>query len=308
MEWHEKCRMLIAAAAVGFTGLMACAGELSDLFQRVTQLESLGLTASVQFRPIQPEHAESCCPLQVQAGEVIEGSFSYMADGIMWRMDSFLDPAQYPQMNTTILYNGAHFAYQANNAGVLSIKTGAPPSVWGMMLMNPAFEIIQFLLPLNDDNEGRQPQLVEAKAAAAAALTGSVHWETVTFEGKSFERAEFPGAVYHDVAYTHRLYTLPGQRDRPRVIDRVDTEGRVITRTRFSGYEDVIVPSGAPWAWPKSVLWQAFHPGDSSLVLEVAMTLDWIVFNQPEAFAAGVFDPEAMAPVGAVFIDGALQP
>lgn len=239
---------------------------------------------------------------------MVDGSFAYVADTDKWRIDSYLDPTKYPGMNTTLLYDGAQFAYQAHEMSVLSVQSGPAPASLGMMLLNPAFESIQFLFPLDQTNEGAQAQLADVKAVTANTTLGSVTWTPVLVNGKTLDRAEFPGSTYNGIVYTHHVYAKSNAHDRPLIIDRVDAAGGVITRTQLSHYDDVISPTGSNSAWPRNVTWQVFDPNDGGLVGEISMVIDGVSINQPTQIAQGVFDVASLPPASVTVVNGVAQP
>ena len=306
----SRHKSLVLGVLVG--GIMlppgaAAAGELSDLANRITSLDSVGVVATVRAQFIDPERVE-CCPVAVQAGGVVEGSYSYAAEDTKWRIDSYLDPSQYPGMNTSMIFDGGQFAYQDNEQSILSLQSGVPAESIGMVLPNPTFEMIQFLLPLGDHNSGHETQLSDAKMAASAADLTGVAWSPAVFEGKALDVAVFPGSVYEGVAYEHRVYAKPAAHDRPLVIDRVDTSGNILTRTRLSVYQDVVSVGEAVYPWPKRVNWQVFDPSNGALVVQMTMDIEWMMTNEPGALSIGTFDTAALSQVDTVVIDGILQP
>ena len=286
----------------------AHAGDLQDLLDQYQLIEQFVLTASVQVNIDRPDVDGFCCPLAAEEGEAVDGWFSYTADGAKWRMDSHLDPTKFPGMDTIIMYDGTSFVYQALDASIRSVQDGPPPAALGLMLLNPAFEPLQFLFPLEDANEGSQPQLEDVQAAVSATTLGSVLWTPVLVDGKALDRAEFPGATYRGVAYSHRVHAKPNAHDRPLIIDRVDAAGGVITRTRLSHYETAVTSSGATTAWPRNVKWEVYDPNTGDLAAEISMVIDGISVNDPTQVAEGIFDVESLPPASIRVVNGEIQP
>lgn len=302
---------LVLGAAIGCQVLgqgPAQAGDLQSLLDQYQLIDQLVLSASVQVNIDRPDVDGFCCPLAAEEGEAVDGWFSYIADGAKWRMDNHLDPTKYPGMDTIILFDGATFVYQALDASVRSVQAGPPPSALGLMLLNPAFEPLQFLFPLDDANEGSQPQLSEIKAVTAATTLGAIQWTPVLVDGKTLDRAEFPGATYRGVAYTHHVYAKPNAHDRPLIIDRVDAAGGVITRTRLAHYETTIASSGSTTAWPRNVKWEVYDPNSGDLAAEISMVIDGISVNDLSQVTEGIFGVESLPPATTQVVNGEIQP
>ncbi|MEZ6241774.1 MAG: hypothetical protein R3B57_01900 [Phycisphaerales bacterium] len=297
------------ALALGFFSVgIARAGELQDLLGQYALLDQIAFTASVQVSIDRPDENGFCCALTAGDSEVINGWFSYIADGSKWRMDSHLDPTKYPGMDTAMIFDGATFAYQAMDVCVLSVDDGPPPAVLGMMLLNPVFEPLQFLFPLDESNEGSQPQLADVKAVASATTLGTIQWTSVVVGGKTLDRTEFPGATYNGIAYTHHVYTKPGAHDRPVIIDRVDAAGGVITRARLSHYEDAISATGATTAWPRTVEWEVYEPNSGVLIAEISMVIDAVSVNDPDDIDPIAFDIQSLPAASTTSYNGVILP
>ena len=251
-----------AVLGVGCTSFGAL-GQVDDLDQILEQYAAVGqmhMIANMQLEI--SSGGELCCTgLGTEAVVPIEGSLVYSADGEMWRLDSFMDPVRYPGMDTSLLYDGQLFAYFEAGVGVLATQADANPKVWGMMLPNPAFEAVQFLFPMTDENAHRQPRLVDVQALAAETTLQSIVWGTGIVDDVVLDLAEFPGGVYDGTSYTFHVYTKPGVHSRPLVIDRVDSDGALLTRTRLSIYETIPLGGGVS-VWPRTIAWQVFDPLD----------------------------------------------
>jgi len=289
----------------------ANAGELDDLLAQYATVQSATISASVQINLISGGGATECCGtlVTVPANDPIEGDFWYVVDGDQWRMESFMDPARYPGMDTALLFDGAQFAYLARDTGVMGIEQGAPPASLGMTLQNPLFEPLQFLFPIDDANELGQIQLTDAWEKAATTDLSNVQWDPVFVEGRHMHAATFPGAVYNGVPYQHHVYAPTDDHPRPTFIDRVDENANVVTRTKLLHYESVVSENGQliTW-WPRRISWDVFD-SQGQLVVQMSMIIEEVSVNDPQSIPADAFDVQALqAQAQTVVVDGVVQP
>jgi len=253
MNSVSKSRLSIfAMACVSLVMVSATHAErdFSDLVDQFEAIDTIQFNATVDARLTAPDPEIEACGLVV-SDQVIEGKFDYVASGDQYRVDSFMDTSLYPQMDTTIAYDGDYFQMLMAQ-GTLTLKPVDTDAVT-LSLPNPILELAQFLDPLDDDNADRRKQLKVVRTLAANASLDDVQWETVNLNGTQRERTILPGGTYNGVEYEHHVYVQPGDRDRPVRIDRVTVDdGTVHTSARFSHYVKHLTGQ-AEFHWPTNV-------------------------------------------------------
>lgn len=247
-----------AAAALANSFARAENGQLSDLLQQYPAVDSIHLQATVDVRVFSDEASQSGIAGE---GRVIEGTYEFRAAGERYRVDSYLDESRFPGMNATIAYDGNRFQMLFKGDSLL-ILGGADNDALMQSLPNPLVELVQFLVPLTDESASRRVRFKDARTAAAEdTLVAAAAWDVVVDDRATLERTIMPGGTYEGLTYVHHIFVVPGERNRPIRIDRVE-EGtdQVISSASFSHYSR-IQANGTAYDWPTRVRLIAYQDG-----------------------------------------------
>lgn len=270
---------LVTSAALG-------SGNPNEMLEQFRDIWSMTVTASVQMEiEPDPETCESVTP-----GELIQGQVAYWADGSSWRIDSYLDPALISGMNTKVALAGSNFQYLSRSDDVLSISTSGAAGVIGMTLANPLFETLQFLYPITEQNANAVPQLVNIRGAATASTMSGCTWSTVQIDGRTLDRTELPGGLNEGVLYTHRVYARGSNHGRPVRVDRVDSAGKVITRTLLDNYFECTGGDGETYHWPRTVVVEVMAADGTAVANRISFVIGAVTVNSAAAVPTGTFD------------------
>jgi hypothetical protein len=185
----------------------------------------------------------------------IMGEIEYWAAGDNYRINSYVDPAKYPGMDTQVAYNGERFQLLRLSASTLSYSVRDSASLLPI-LPNPLLELLQFRYPVTDENSPYRLRLKDIVKDKIPDAFWNVEWVSVKEKHRILERAEFPGGTYEGQEYVHAVYAVPGSRNKPVRIDRVTARGPV-TSAEFSHYFRVDTADG-PSFWPRRVVLKAF--------------------------------------------------
>lgn len=262
------------------------AGTLSDFVNQVRAIESIHLRASVDIR-IFDSDGKDIGP--AGNGAVVEGTYALWMSGDKYRIDSFMDPALYPGMITTLAYDGARFQMLLGDSGILTASSQDTDAA-AMTLPNPVVEMLPFMAPLDDDTADRRVRLKDlSDRIPRVDLIADVEWEPIKrgfMAVEQLERAILPGGVYKEIAYDHHVYATPGRRDRPIRIDRVMQHGQVWTSTEFSHYFKIVTNEGVVTHWPRHLAFKGYN-SEGELGGQMTYTITSLELNEP--IDSGVF-------------------
>jgi hypothetical protein len=237
--------LVLMAAACTLAAPCLAQNSLQAFVDRYPAIQSIALSANVSYfvSPL----ADVCEEGGGITGLPITGRYSYSASGGMWRSRSYMDHESLNYLRTEVAYDGAAHHYHMLDPDILSITLGDDDRSMGLVLPNPLLNATQFLIPVSDDNAHHDPTLSEIKAVANAVDYSSVTWTLDPASQGALEYADLPGDTHEGHAYIHRVYAPVGERDRPVRIDRIATNGAVLTRTLLSEYvdfgDDLILPT-----------------------------------------------------------------
>lgn len=248
--WLAVCTAWLAAPSFAQDG----DPDLREVVEQFQSVSSLHFTASVDLRVFSADLV-GCCVGIAADGTVISGKMEYWAAGDMYRLNSYMDPAKYPGMDSEFAYDGQHFQLLLKSGSVLTYSAQDNASVV-IMLPNPLLELLQFRYPFTEANAGLRLRLKDVISDQIPEEFWNVNCVNVEENGQVLERAEFPGGTYQGQQYVHHVFTLPGSRNKPLRIDWVTTEA-TISSAEFSHYFRVATTSG-PTFWPRSVILRAF--------------------------------------------------
>jgi len=307
--------VLSGIAVCGSVGLLVAAVvkadppgsfDLSHVVRQFRLLDSLRFSATVelvQSRPADPGDTlpvDDCAgPVERPAGPlgVVGGHYECFASGDRYRVDSYLDPSKMPGMSTQVAFDGQSFQLLLPN-GTLSLGRQDSRLILPI-LTNPLLELVQFRYPLTDENQQYQLRLKDFRQDSDPPGFFDVPWTSVNEDGRTLDRAVFPGGTFEGQHYVHHVYAPPGAHHLPIRIDRVAEEFRV-TSTEFSDYLQLESASG-PVFLPRSVIMRAFDPAGEEL-LRISFTITQVQVDSamnPEAFlidrsiARKIWDDEA---------------
>ncbi|MCK6456540.1 MAG: hypothetical protein L6Q92_08430 [Phycisphaerae bacterium] len=244
----------------------ARAEELSDLFAQFQSLSSIAMTADVTVvvdssvncleylppdeRPLTGSHQEQQNPDTT----TVTGRYEFWADADRYRVNSYLDPAKLPGMQTEVAFDGFRFQLLLSN-GTLSYAS-RDHSTLLPVLQNPLLELLQFRYPLTDETRDTEIRLKDVVRDQVSPEFWAREWTTVEIGDRKLERAEFPGGRYEGHEYVHHVFAMPGQRSRPIRIDRV-SDRRLHTASEFLDYRQADSAAGPAW-WPHRIILRAF--------------------------------------------------
>jgi hypothetical protein len=243
----------------------AVASTLQDFVSQYAQISSLSVSAAVEYL-LDPALPACGGP----AGISITGTYSFSAKDQMWRSRSFLDHPEVKDLRTEVAYDGNMFQYHVLDDDVLGVSFGSDDRAAGMILPNPLFAAVQFLIPVSDTNASETERLSDIQDAAATANYANLSWTLDPQSRQSLEYTDLPGATHEDHAYFHRVFVLAGQRDKPVRIDRISTTGAVLTRTLLSKYADF----GNGLEFPTSYAMILYDPASGAESGRIEMSLD----------------------------------
>jgi len=248
------CVLLSVASTFGQTGSQGSQQtELRNLFDQFQALTSIEFRASVELTVGQPlaDRAETIAPQQGT-----QGTYRYSAAGDRYKIESFVNPNKYPGLNTQVAFDGGTF-YLSLEPGKLLSYGSQDHATLLPTLPNPLLQLVQFAYPETDDNSDLELHLKDVQNNAPPAAFWNVQWVAIVENGIDLEYAEFPGGSYEGQDYVHRVYAVPGARNKPFRIDRVTADGRKLTSCEFGNYFDVPAGSGETF-WPRTVQMTAF--------------------------------------------------
>lgn len=245
------CALFVIGAVITVSASMPSAGaeraaeRLDAIAAQFANFQAISFETDVTAHFVNPSHPD------ISTDTLIEGSFSYIASGDMWRKRSYLDPEHYPQMNTVKAYDGTFYQnHLLGEEDVLGLAVGNDARTSGMTLYNPLFLYAQFLIPLDESLNDVLPRHVRT---AAGAWDGSdLLWEpTLSSYGKAYETV-LPGATYNDQPYNVHVI-LPTDETAPIIMDATLDDGTLLLRTTFSQFtqKDMF---GQTQSWPKRVV------------------------------------------------------
>lgn len=242
------CAACLTAATFAQDGSLG----LADILEQFQSVSSLHFAASADATLL----TSAVCCVDIEVNTAIEGTMEYWAAGDMYRLKSYMDPAKYPGMDSQVAYDGQHFQLLLNSGSLLTFSAQDNASVV-MMLPNPLLALLQFRYPLTDANAQFRLRLKDVINDVTPDEFWNVNWVIVEEAGRVFERAEFPGGTYEGQPYVHHVFVEPGTQNKLVRIDRVSSEGAVLTSAEFSHYVRIDTPTG-PTFWPKSVILTTF--------------------------------------------------
>lgn len=292
-----QCALAVALCG-GVTGSLS-GGGLDDLYDQYADLNQATVEASVQAY-IFDQASEG----EFGVKKLMSGSFDYYVDNSQYRINSHMDPNDYPGMNTDIAFDGTDFQYFERETGVLHITGGEPADGGSVTLPNPLFAPVEFLIPIHEDDPPGPIHIDDVRNATANASASGVTWTPVQLDGRSYERAVFPGSVYYGQDYDYHVLVYNGERHRPRRIERVADDGTVLSRTTLEHYKRIVQSDGTVTYWPQQVKMEAFDPVTNDAFGEKTFQIHTLKIN--EAVPAGTFTID-WSEAGAVLNDGVVE-
>jgi hypothetical protein len=237
------------------------------LLDNLTALSSVSLEADVVVvfdRSLGPDAPS------MPIGEPIMGSFRFIASGEGWRKGSVLDPDKYPGMNVEVADDGEWHQYFDHASGTLSIGVSGPARATGMELPNPFLSLGQFLISPMEQEQSVEVPFAEMRARAGLFDSSSLHPDgagSLVLDAHSEDGD--PG---------QRSVLTPGREDDTgliKSIERIDPQGRLLTRTRFEDWSpaDDAVPGPGVALWPRLVTFHAYDPGTAEQVGSIQMRI-----------------------------------
>ena len=222
------------------------ASDLSALHRQFQQLSSLHFRAQVEILP-GPGAVEPDCLCVV---EPVAGEIQYWAEGNRYRILSTIEGDCYSWAQSEVAYDGRQFQLLRSDGTLIQSVRDDPRTVLPVV-PNPLLELLQFMHPLTDANQYLRTRMVDVQKDSPPESFWRARWQPVRQQGVSgLERAVFPGGTYLSDVYEYNVYARPGQHDRPVRIDRVTTEGRLLSSSRFDAWVDVPGRGGKVTSWP----------------------------------------------------------
>lgn len=265
--------------------------QLSDLFNQFQSISSLSFSAAVVLEVSSGVVIDCCEAIANTAGQSIFGQLDYWAANDRYRVISYVDPVAFPGMASEVAYDGKRFQLLRSD-GTLSYSSHDHATLLPVLL-NPLLELVKFRYPLTDESYQFELRLKDVQLDRAPSGFFNVQWVKVYRAGQALERAEFPGGTYEGRAYVHHVYTLPGHRNMPVRIERVTTDGVVMTSAEFSDYCQVDAAKG-PTYWPRQVVLRAMDSEGSDAV-KITYRIDALQVDAPIPDEVFVIDPQAAA-------------
>lgn len=251
---------------------------LRALFSQFQALIGVELTASTA---VLIHHASPDDPAELQQakGHPVLGQVSYWAAGSRYRYVSCTDPLRLPGLNSDVAYDGEKYQLLLSD-GTLSVSpTDSPAILPGVP--NPIFEFLQFRYPVTDANYGVQIRLTDVQADSVPESFWNVSWtnapQTHSDAPVSCRYADFPGGVCQGQAYIFRVYVSPASELRPCRIERVGSDGRLLSSADFSGYK-TWGPASSSLVFPQSIVLFGYLP-DQTPGVEVVIEVNAISVN-----------------------------
>lgn len=263
---------------------------LSDLFGQFQSISSLSFSASFVIE-IADLDTRSECGVIGPPGQPIPGQLDYWSAAERYRVSSYVDPARFPGMQTDVAYDGRRFQLLRSD-GTLSYSEHDHGTLLPV-LSNPLLALLTFRYPLTDENYQFELRLKDVQSDQPPKGFFDVEWVNVEEGGRTLERAEFPGGTYEGRTYVHYVYALPGHRNAPVRIERVTTDGVVMTSAEFSDYCQVDSRNG-PTCWPRQVVLRAMD-SDGSEAVRITYEIDTLQVDAPIPDEVFVIDPQAAA-------------
>ncbi len=260
---------VIAAAA-------AAQSSLDSLVEQFAGLEQISFNADVAATFQAPDEG-------IPPGTVINGSFDYQADGVMWRKASHLDSELYPGMNTEIAYDGSWYQYHMRESDVLSVSLGHDERMMGMTLLNPIFLFAQFLVPVDDT--GSDVLLDHVRTAAQEWTDPGIDWSEAGSPEAPAMRGVLPGDVAEGRPYDIDIVLPIDDPAAPIVMEMVAQDGAVMMRSTFAGFV-FLDNAGVQERWPTHAVFEVLGETGESM-LEMSMDIRNLRVGGPPAEDAG---------------------
>ncbi len=280
--WFLACAGLVVVSVAVVPFVMGASsggsGGLGDLHAQMCGVSSIRLDASVNV--IVHEALAGCCGNFEPETSVVKGSFYYWADGDRYRVDSDMDPDNFPAMAAKIAYDGNRLQLLHMPSALMTVSWVDNNSLMPQ-LPNPLFELLQFRYVLSDESKHLRIRLKDIKADAVPAQFWNVAWTNVELDGLKLDKAEFPGGVMEGKSYSHHVYTAPEKHDQPVRIDRVGEEG-IYTTTTFEHYTKVASASGV-MHWPMSIEMKAYDTSTGKTAGEMSFLIQKLELDNPIA-------------------------
>ena len=225
------------------------AGRLKELKDQYQSIDSIHLKAST----------DATVDLALIGGEpgttdVVHNTYEYWAKDRNYRFKSFYESKTMPRMHWDVAYNGTFFQMYDREISRFTFGREDKDPV-PMAPVNPLYHPLTFL-SRNDDNcrtctlkliDVTNDNIWEKKIAKAKLITTSDQTP-----GQMV--AEFPGGVMDGKDFVFHVYFGDNPDWLPVRINRVETNGTVITSTVIEEYESVTI-DGRILYLPKSVDW-----------------------------------------------------
>jgi len=267
------------------------AADLRSLLEQFQAVTSMHLSANVEILltdKFAEALTESDAPLPAAAvNRPFAGRFEFLACGDRYRVQSHADPA-YPGALSSAAYDGHEF--QIRMGDDLGVIQGADVDTALPGFPHPLLQLLQFRYPVTDATYAEEVRLKDVAGDAAPASFWEVSWTEVEADGVPLEQAVFAGGDYEGHAYVHRVLTPRGERNRPCRIDRVATDGQVLTSARFSDYRPADQgPASA--AWPRRVVLEAFN-AEGQLAARLSYEITMLAIDLPMSSDLFVLPPD----------------
>jgi len=249
---------------------------LDDFVLQFAGLQQISFKSDVQATFHAPDEG-------IPAGTVINGSFDYQADGIMWRKASYLDPELYPGMNTEIAYDGTWYQYHMPDSDLVAVSLGTDERMMGMTLLNPIFLLAQFLVPIDDG--GSDVLLDHVRTAAEEWADPLIEWSEAGSPEAPAMRGVLPGDVAKGQPYDIHVVLPTDDPTAPIVMEMVAEDGAVLMRSVFSEFV-FLENAGVQERWPTRAVFEVLGEAGAPM-LEMSMDLRDLRVGGPPVDDAG---------------------
>lgn len=254
-------------------------GELRELMSQFQVATSMSFGANVELI-IGPPHEHQTCAIPVPDPTLsipIGGRFELRAADARYLTISHVDPTHMPWMQAEVGYDGIKYQLLLSD-GTLSLQSSDSASILPI-LPNPLLQLVTFRYPLTDANFETEIRIQDIWNDQIPESFWQVSWSTFLDEGLIRERALFPGGSYEGRSYLHHVITPLGRRRTPVRIDRIDDQGKLLTRAEFSDYHTTEGENGSGYS-PYRIVLKSFV-GDNVLAVQISYTVTEFSVGQP---------------------------
>lgn len=219
----------------GVAGFPTSAGP-GDAVRTLRDADSLSVEATLQFISFDARTHDTA----TADGYPSFGTYSYRALDSAWYAKSMLDPSRFVGMDNEVAFDGEVTFVARSSGSEVSVSHAGEPRSLGMTLPNPLFALASWAIPVGDRNLDAAVKLSDLRSLDDAVLSlPDTAWTSMSVGTTVYEVARVRGDVLYGVPYTHEIVVPLGQRAEPCRIDRVGTNGQLITRFEFESWQPV---------------------------------------------------------------------